>query len=111
MHHKSASFEPCNPKILHHLRYREDNKDKWLGRPNFMSMTGNMDKGWDKTPFYEKDKSDPYHQKYISVADFARMRDLSKEVGKVDWDGYTRMDNIWGKRAVTSNSLRTYDSI
>jgi hypothetical protein len=72
MHHKSASFEPCNPKILHHLRYREDNKDKWLGRPNFMSMTGNMDKGWDKTPFYLKSISDLYHQKYISVADFSR---------------------------------------
>jgi hypothetical protein len=102
------SFEPLNTKSLYYPKCREEQKDKWMTKKPFVGMTGNMDKGWDKTPISDYD---PYFKKFESIAEFSRKRDTMKEVGSNEWDAFSHSDSIWGKRVQTSNSLRTYKSI
>eukprot|EP00347_Sterkiella_histriomuscorum_P002705 403367123 len=105
------SFEPMNTKMLYDTPLRENDKDKHLSSQPFISTSGPKDKAWQPTPIRQTQEYEPFSAKFVSIEDFSRKRNTLKEVGRNEFDAFSRQDSIWSQKINSSNSIRTYQSL
>ena len=77
---QNVFLEP-NPIPMDAIKKLKAEKSKWMGKKTFVGMCGNMDKGLSKILIKEGGEYEPFYPKFVSVEEFSRKRELSKEIG------------------------------
>lgn len=108
--HKKAVFEPSNTKIMYGPITRSVDKSQWLSHRDFNSTISKSAIGWQPIPLIKDSAAEPFNPTE-DASNILRARLKHKEVGRNEWDGYSHSDSIWKHRTLSTNSIRTMNSI